>query len=322
MNPYEDNQNKLQKMTVDAEDSHQVLTAADVTISGDHLVRATARGGHVKLAALRAEGTVSKLVAIHDLSPLMAAAAGRMAMATQLLAADLKDETSTITSILRCNGPVQGMTMVADCHSRVRGVVKNPHVSTAEIRPGKLAVGAAVGKGELTVIKDLGLREPYVGTVELLTGEIAEDFAYYLLTSEQIPGVLALGVKMNDRGVSYAGGLLVQLMPGHTEEDLEYIEKRAGGGFPEITFLLEEGFSPAQIIDLFMGDPELTYLDCRPISYHCPCNQARMERNLLALGRSELQSLAADPAGIELCCHFCGKKYHFAQAEISGLLSR
>lgn len=295
-------------------------TAAEVTLKGDHLVRATAREGRIRLLALRAEDTVRELVRLHDLSPMAAAAAGRLAMGAQLLSADLKNKKDSLTVIIRCSGPLRGMTMICDAAGRVRGTVIEPHPDTTEHYPGKLAVSQAVGEGQLTVIKDLGLREPYGGTVPLLSGEIAEDLAAYLLQSEQVPSVLALGVKMDREGITQAGGLLVQLMPGASEADLSYIESRARGGFPEVTFLLEEGFSPAQILDLFLGDPEMEYLDSYPICYHCPCSRERMKRNLLTLGEKDLHEIAEAENGAELCCHFCNEKYHFTREEIQELL--
>lgn len=296
------------------------LTAKDMLLEGDHMVKALALDGRVRGIALRAENTVRDFARKHDLSPLVTAAAGRLAMGAQLMSSSLKNEEDSLSIILRCDGEMQGMTVVSDGHGRVRGLVKNPHVETREQYAGKLAVGAAVGQGDLTVIKDSGLREPYVGTVPLYSGEIAEDLAAYLLQSEQIPTVLALGVKMNAEGVQFAGGLMIQLLPSATEEDLAYIEQRAQGGFPDITFLLEEGFSPAQILDLFFGDPQLEYLASSPVSYFCPCCRERMERNLLTLGRAELEDLAKDPQGISLACHFCDATYAFAQDEVKSLL--
>ncbi|HHX37938.1 MAG TPA: Hsp33 family molecular chaperone HslO, partial [Clostridiaceae bacterium] len=155
--------------------------------------------------------------------------------------------------------------------------------------------------------------------VDLISGEIAEDLAYYLAASEQIPSVLAAGVLISETGVDCAGGLLVQLLPGYTEEDVEYIERRAAG-FPDVTFWLQQGFTAAQLLDLFFGDKNLKYLEQRPIGFRCHCSRQRMQRNLLAIGRADLTELAEDPNGINLECHFCNSHYHFKQEEVQALL--
>lgn len=298
------------------------LSAGDVTLRGDHLVRATAREGRVRLLALRAETALSTITQKLDLSPIAAAAAGRLWMGSQFLAADLKQPEASISVVIKGDGPLGGLTAVCDAQGNARVSVNNPHVETREHRPGKLAVGPAVGQGQLTVIRDLGRGEPYIGRVPLLTGEIAEDLAAYWLQSEQIPTVLSLGVAMTAAGITFAGGLLVQLMPDATDEDLNWIEQRAQGGFPEVTFLLQEGFSPAQIMDLFMGDPDLTYLSVEPIQFSCPCSEQRMARNLVALGAKTLTELAEDPEGIELTCHFCQTHYRFTPNQLAELLQK
>ncbi len=214
---------------------------------------------------------------------------------------------------------MQGLTAVATGQSTVRGLVSQPVVETKYQRPGKLDIGHAIGKGTLRVIKDSGLKEPYIGQVDLLSGEVAEDLAWYLLQSEQVPTILSLGVLLDRDGIRQAGGLLVQLMPDAGEDIMAYLESRAAG-FPELTFLLQEGFKPQQLIDLFIGDPNIIYHSLQSCRYACSCHRDRMMRNLIALGRTELRELAADAQGIELSCHFCNKKYQFAQTELNKLL--
>lgn len=286
----------------------------------DHLVIATARGGRVRGAAVRSTETVTELMRRHDLSPVSTIALGRLAVCTQLMAAGLKNPTDVMSVTLRCDGPLRGMVMVSDARSRVRGYAMEPHAVLVPGADGKIHFREAVQSGSLTVVKDLGLKKPYSGTVALVSGEIAEDLTAYLAISEQVPSVLAAGVLLGGTGVRLAGGLLVQLMPDATEADIDYIERRAAG-FPDISFLLSEGFTPAECLDLFWGDPALNYLDCRPVGFHCNCSRPRMLRNLLAIGRADLAELAEDPNGVELVCHFCGTSYAFDQAAVRDLLT-
>lgn len=286
----------------------------------DHIVKAVARNGNVKAVAIRTTATVAEALRIHNTSSVATAALGRFITGSLLIAENMKGDDDTQTTIIRSDGPIRGMTCVCDSKGHARAYALEPDVPSTYLRPGKLNVGEAVGKGSLTVIRDLGLKEPFNGTVELVSGEIAEDFTYYLAASEQTPSVVALGVQIGPDGVMNAGGMMIQLMPGHTEEDIDYIEKRANGGFPEITFLMEEGFTPAKILDLFMGDPDMVYVSGNPVSYKCTCTRERMLAGVAALGKNELMSLAQDPHGIDTECHFCDKKYHFSNEEIKGLI--
>ena len=286
----------------------------------DYMVTATALGGKVRALAVRSTKLVQEAFRIHKTSPVATAALGRFLTGTLFLADTLKGENDSLTTNLRSDGPLQGMTAVADSHGHVRGYCLEPVVETTYHRPGKLNVGAAVGKGKLTVVKDFGLKEPYVGQVELVSGEIAEDFTYYLASSEQTPSIVSLGVGLNTSGVTCAGGFMVQLLPGADEETISYLEKRVGGGFPDVTFLLQEGMNPEKILDMFLGDESICFLQGRPVSYQCNCSRERMERNLMAIGRNDLEELAGDPNGIDLECHFCDQKYHFAQEDVKALL--
>jgi molecular chaperone Hsp33 len=171
------------------------------------------------------------------------------------------------------------------------------------------------------VIRDLGLKEPYVGNVKLVSGEIAEDFTRYLAESEQTPSIMSLGVLLDSKGVAQAGGFLVQLLPGAGEDIIETIEKRAGGGFPDVSFLMKEGMNPEQILDIFLGDPEINYLSATKVSYACNCSQDRMERNLITLGKVQLDELSEDVNGISLECHFCDKVYSFDRESLLRLSS-
>jgi len=279
--------------------------------AADYIVRATAYCGQVRALAVRSTSLCREALAIHKTSPVATAALGRFLSGSLLLADNLKSEQDTQTTIIRCDGPLQGMTAVCDSMGNVRGYCNEPVVENTFHYPGKLNVGAAVGKGILTVIRDLGLKEPYVGSVQLVSGEIAEDFTYYLAVSEQTPSIMSLGVLLDKDGVTQAGGFLVQLMPGAGEDLIERMEKRVEGGFPDVTFLMNEGMNPEQILDMFLGDPGIDYLTATQVQYSCTCSRDRMERNLLTLGKMQLDELSEDPKGISLECHFCDKIYSF-----------
>lgn len=285
---------------------------------GDHMVVATAWDGQVRLIAVRTTEIVEEARRIHDMSPVSTIALGRLLTGTLLLGSDLKNEGDSLTIQLKAEGPIRGMTVVAEEDGTVRGDIIEP-LAEIKVEEGvKPELKEAVGQGMLTVIRDIGMKEPYVGSVELLSGEIGEDLAYYLAASEQIRSVVALGVKLDRNGVRQAGGLLVQLMPGAGKEVEDYIEARAKG-FPEVSYWLEEGFTPAQLQDLFMGDPEIQYLAAKPLSYACKCSRERMEANLITLG-NDLVEMASDPKGVDLVCHFCRTEYHFTPEELQKLI--
>ena len=288
----------------------------NVKPEGDHLVRATALNGQVRLAAVRSSDTVRRARDIHDLSPLSAAALGRFRTGLQLMAADLKNKDDQITGIIRSDGPLKGMTAVASADRTVRGFVLRPDLPDYRNAKGKFDLARAVGNGVLTVIKAQAGARPYSGSVPLISGEIAEDLTYYLATSEQIPTIMGLGVLCDPEGVRHAGGYLIQTLPGAGEDVLDYLEKRAAG-FPDLTFLLNEGFSPAQILDLFAGDPAIQYLATEKTAYGCPCSRERMAAALMTLSPEDLAELEADENGAELCCDFCRSRYHFSSAELS-----
>jgi molecular chaperone Hsp33 len=286
----------------------------------DYMVTATALSGKVRSLAVRSTNLVKEALRIHKTSPVATAALGRFLTGTLFLADTLKGDGDTLTTNIRSDGPLQGMTAVADSHGNVRGYCLEPVVETTYHRPGKLNVGAAVGNGKLTVVKDFGLKEPYVGQVELVSGEIAEDFTYYLASSEQTPSIVSLGVGIDANGVTCAGGFMVQLLPGADEETIEYLENRVSGGFPDVTFLLNEGMNPEKILDMFLGDKDICFLQGSKVAYKCNCSRDRMERNLMAIGKKDLTELSEDPNGIDLECHFCDQKYHFSQEDVKGML--
>lgn len=287
-------------------------------LEGDHLVRAIALKGQVRAVAVQGTEMVQELTKRHDLSPITAAALGRLSMGAQLLSVDLDDDES-MTVIVRGDGPIGTMTAVSDSAGYVRSLITNPVVEATYHSPGKLNVGAAVGSGTLTVIREIKNKQPQTGVVELISGEIAEDLTFYLASSAQIPSIVALGVRVSGK-VSEAAGLLIQLLPGATEETISYLEARAAG-FPDISYLMAEGFNAAQLIDLFLGDPELEYLGAYPTGFRCTCSVENMQRALVTLGVEDLHELAQDGGGIHITCDFCRTPYHFTQEEMQGLLN-
>lgn len=286
----------------------------------DYLVRATALDGAVQAVAVRHTNTCREMTAVHSLSPIAAAALGRLSGGLLLMSVDLKDEDSTVSATIKSDGPLKGLFAVCTSDAMVKGYVLNPVVETTYKENGKLDVGSAVGNGTLTIIKETDMKNPYIGQVELMSGEIAEDLAAYFLYSEQIPTVISLGVRMNRDGITHAGGLMIRLLPDAGEDILSYIEQRAAG-FPEISWLYEEGFTPHEVLDLFLGDHNIEYYNIKKCGYRCTCSEERMTSNLITLGIEELKDLSTDPDGIELDCHFCNKKYHFSNERIKELLN-
>ena len=284
----------------------------------DHIVRAEGLGGLVKCLCVSTRKVCDTARIMHQMTPAATAALGRFMTGSLLISESMKNEADTQTTIIRGDGPLEGMTCVTDFGFKVRAYPMEPVIPTEYHKPGKINVGAAVGKGSLTVIRDIGLKEPYVGVSELVSGEIAEDFAYYLAKSEQTKSVISLGVLLEHGEVSEAGGLMVQLLPGAGEDEISYLEKRASG-FPEISFLLKEGFTPAQIIDLFMGDPDLKYLDGQEVEFKCNCSRERMFSGLAALGKKDLEEITKDGKPIETVCRFCNSKYVFEPEELKNI---
>lgn len=288
----------------------------------DHIVRAITTDGAVMAAAISARDLVEKARQLHTALPVATAALGRSLMAASLMGNQLKGERDTVSLQFRGGGPLGAITCVADSGGNVRGYVEHPQVHLMEKYQGKLDVGAAVGSnGTLTVIKDLGMKEPYVGSVPLVSGEIAEDVTAYFATSEQFPTACALGVLVErDQSVSAAGGYLIQLLPGADDKTIDLVEQGVRA-FGSVTPHLEQGMEPEEMLKAVLSGFQVELLDRTEVAYRCTCSRERYQRALLSLGREELADLARDGAGIELKCQFCGENYHFSQGEIRGILS-
>ena len=288
----------------------------------DEIVRAITADGLVKAAAITGRDLVERARNIHTLLPVATAALGRTLMAASLMGDAMKIDGSSLTLQIKGGGPLGTILAVSDEAGNVRGYVQNPHVDLMEKAPGKLDVGRAVGEtGSLTVIKDLGMKEPYVGTIDLLSGEIADDIAAYFVESEQIPTACALGVLVGtDQSVTSAGGYLIQLLPGAGEDIITKIEagvQRVGS----VSHTLEGGLDGAGLLRAVLSDFDLEILETHPVEYRCYCSRDRVTRALISMGREELSSLIQEQGQAELTCQFCDQIYRYSKEELEEILS-
>ena len=286
----------------------------------DYMVRATAMDGEIRAFAVTSKDTVETARQIHDTYPTATAALGRLLSAGLMMGADMKDDDDLITVKIDCQGPIKGLLATADRNGHVKGYVSNPAVDLPPNDKGKLDVGGALDLGVLSVIKDIGLKEPYIGQTILITGEIAEDITYYYATSEQIPSSVALGVLMNkDNTVRQAGGFMIQLMPGAGDETAEALEKKIGE-IDGITSMLDKGMSPEDILTYILGDFGLRINERTDCSYRCDCSRERVLRALLSIGKKDLEEMIEENKDVEMECHFCGRKYTFTTEELKELV--
>lgn len=288
----------------------------------DILVRGNSMDGTVRVLCAITTDLVEKAHEIHNTTRVASAAMGRLLTGAAIMgAAGLKSESDSMTLQIDADGYLGQLFAVTDAKSRVRGYVQNPSAELPLNDKGKLDVGGAVGKGYLSVIRDLGMREPYIGRVPLISGEIAEDLTAYYAQSEQIPSAVALGVLVSteDNSIIAAGGYMIQLMPGATDEDAKRLEENLAK-MPPVTKLIEQGMSAQDII--FMAtDGFSMLLDNNAVvpEYYCPCSKERMERALISIGREELKSIIDEQGEAELCCHFCNKRFTFDKAALCEL---
>lgn len=288
----------------------------------DYMIRATAAGGQIRAFAAVTIDTVETARAAHNTSPVATAALGRFLTAGAMMGRMMKGEDDLLTLQIRGDGPIGGLTVTADSHGNVKGYVHNPQVMLPPNDKGKLDVGGALGNGVLSVIQDIGLKEPYVGQTILISGEIADDLTYYYAASEQTPSSVALGVLMNkDNTVRQAGGFILQLMPGASEEIVDSLERRIGE-LPPITAMLNDGCTPEQILERILGEWKLEISTPMPVCFSCNCTKERVEQALVSVGKEELQSMIDDGKAIEINCHFCGRQYEFSVQELLGLMER
>ena len=286
----------------------------------DYIVRATAADNQIRAFVINSKDLVEEARKIHNTSPVMTAALGRLLTAGAMMGCMLKNKDDILTLSISCEGEAKGLVVTADNSVRVRGYAHNPDVMLPPNSQGKLDVGGALGLGVLSVIKDIGMKTLYVGQTILVTSEIAEDITYYFATSEQTPSAVALGVLMNrDNTVRQAGGFIFQLMPGANEEVIDELEK-AIENVSSITDLLEEGNTPEMILEKLLGHLDAQILDTVPAHFECNCSKERVTNALAAIGRKDLEEIVEDGEDVELSCHFCNKKYVYDIDDVKKLL--
>lgn len=286
----------------------------------DYIVRATAAGGQIRAFAATTRDLAEAARAAHNTSPVATAALGRLLTAGAMMGIMMKGDKDILTLQVRGDGPLGGITVTADSKGSVKGYVLNPEVLIPANRIGKLDVGGAVGQGYLTAIKDLGLKEPYSGRVELQTGEIGDDLTYYFAASEQVPSSVGLGVLMEKNNtVKQAGGFIVQLMPFTDEEVIEKLEKNLSE-VTSVTDMLEEGLTPELILEKVLNGMDVEFNETVPARFYCNCDKHRVAKALISIGKKELESMIGDGEDVELKCHFCNSSYIFNIEELKELL--
>lgn len=291
-------------------------------IMTDYIIRASAADNQIRAFAATTRELVEYARTVHNTSPVATAALGRLLTAGTMMGSMMKGDKDILTLQIKGGGPIGGITVTADTKGRVKGYAYHPEVMLPPSSKGKLDVGGAVGAGMLTVIKDLGLREPYVGQTHLVSGEIAEDLTYYFATSEQVPSSVALGVLMNkDNTVRRAGGFIIQLMPFAEEEVIERLEAKIST-LDGITKLLDQEMNPEMILEYLLGDFGLEILDRVPAVFECNCSKERVEKAVVSIGQKDIQEMIDDNEPIEVNCHFCNRHYIFTVEELKELLPK
>ena len=258
----------------------------------------------------------------HNTSPVATAALGRLLTAAGMMGVMMKGEQDILTIKIQGDGPMEGLTVTADSKGDVKGYVYQPEVMLPPSAAGKLDVGCAIGKGVLSVVQDIGLKEPYVGQTDLVSGEIAEDLTYYYAVSEQVPSSVALGVLMNrNNTVRQAGGFIIQLMPGASEESICRLEEKLKT-VSSVTSMLEAGMMPEDILNQLLGDQDLEILDRMETRFYCGCSRSRVERALISTGKKELEDMIQDGKPVTVNCQFCENSYVFSVEDLQSLLQR
>lgn len=286
----------------------------------DYLVRAMAADAQIRAFAVTSRDLVEEARSRHDLSPVVTAALGRLMTGACLMGSMLKGEQDVLTLQVSGDGPVRGMTVTADAKGSVKGYAQAPQAMMPPNAQGKLDVGGVIGKGYLTVIKDMGMKDPYASKVELQTGEIADDLTYYFAASEQVPSCVALGILMErNNTVKQAGGFIIQLMPFAQEEVIQKLEEKISGLKP-VTTLLEEGNTPEQILSLILGDMGLEIMEKTPVQFLCGCTKERVEKVLYSLKKEDIKEMIAEGRDVELHCHFCNTDYVFTVDELKKMI--
>lgn len=292
----------------------------DSVSTKDYIVRASAADEFIRAFAITSKNLCETARVAHGLSPVATAALGRLLSASAMMGVMMKGDRDLMTVRIDANGPIEGLLVTADSYGHVKGYAGNPYVEVPDRADGHLNVGGAVGIGVLSVMKDLGLKEPYVGDIELQTGEIAEDLTYYFAASEQTPSSVGLGVLVDrDRSVLQAGGFIVQLMPDVPDDVIATLEQNLRG-LRSVTEMLSDGCTPEDMLRIVLKGLSPEMLDTTEASFSCNCSKERYTRGLISIGREELGKLLEKDEEIEVRCRFCNKDYHFSPDEIREMM--
>lgn len=287
----------------------------------DYIVRATAADSQIRVFAATTAEMVETARQHHNTSPVATAALGRLLTAGAMMGSMMKNDSDVLTIQIRGDGPLGGITVTADSSANVKGYVNNPDVMLPA-KNGKLDVGGAVGIGLLQVIKDMGLKEPYVGQTILVSSEIAEDLTYYFANSEQVPSSVGLGVLMNhDNTVRRAGGFIIQLMPFASEDTISRLEQSLKN-VTSVTELLDRGYTPEQLLQEIVGDLGLEIADTVPARFYCDCSKEKVEIVVASIGKKDLREMIDDGEDIEVKCHFCDTAYNYTAEELKEIMKR
>ena len=293
-----------------------------ISKNSDYIVRATAANHQIRAFDISSTNTIEEARQRHNTSPIATVALGRLMSAGAMMGAMMKGDDDIITIQIKGDGPIGGLTVTADAKANVKGYVNNPEVMLPLNSAGQLDVEKALGIGVLSVIKDIGLKEPYVGDTILVTSDVTQDITYYFATSEQVPTSVGLSVIMSkDNTVKSAGGFIIQLLPDASEEIISALEKKIKE-VKNVTTMLEHGYTPEQMLEELLGEFGLDILDKIPTQFYCNCSKERMSRALISIGRKELSSLIEEGRTIEVNCHFCGSHYNFDVEELKDLLHK
>lgn len=285
----------------------------------DYLVRATAAGSQIRAFAVTSREMVETARRHHNTSPVATAALGRLLTAGAMMGSMMKNDTDVLTVQIKGSGPIQGLTVTADSHANVKGYVENPDVMLPP-KNGKLDVGGALGIGLMNVIKDMGLKEPYVGQTILQTGEIGDDLTYYFANSEQVPSSVGLGVLMKkDNTVKCAGGFIVQVMPFIEEKVLEQLEENIKN-IHSVTAMLEKGYTPEQLLSEVLKGMEVEITDTMPTKFYCDCSKEKVAKAIISIGKKDIEEMISEGKDIEVKCHFCNTAYTYSVEELKEIL--
>lgn len=280
--------------------------------SKDYIIRAIAADDQIRAFAATTKNMVEYARSRHNTSPVATAALGRLLTAGSMMGSMMKGDKDLLTIIVKGQGALGGITVTADSHCRVKGYVDEPMVILPANDKGKLDVSGAIGPGTLKVIKDIGMREPYVGEINLISGELAEDLTYYFAVSEQVPSSVGLGVLMNrDNTVAQAGGFILQLMPDTSDEVITALEKKIAN-IESVTTMLSNGMTPEDILTEVLGDFGVRIMDKMETSFSCNCSRERVEKALISVGKDELDKMIEEGQPVELNCHFCNTNYEYS----------